>query len=146
MFHRVLVGFDGSPSGWCALRHGIQVAKEDGADLWALSVEEPLPHYASAANKVQAEGSAVAAYFERLQAEAQREAESHAVALQTETVHGHAAQAIVDFASQIRADLIIVGQHGHRGVMKRLLGSTSDRVVDIAPCSVLVVRSDDTTP
>ena len=48
----------------------------------------------------------------------------------------------MDYARQIGEDLILIGQHGHRGVLERLLGSTSDRVVDIAGCSVLVVRGE----
>ncbi|HEV8634433.1 MAG TPA: universal stress protein [Chloroflexota bacterium] len=143
MFGKILVGFDGSPSAWRALRRAIQLAREHGAELWALSVEEPLPHYASAAEEVRAEESEAVAYFERLQADARREAALHGLALQTEAVRGHAAKAIVEYADQIGADLIMVGQHGHAGVLRRMLGSTSDRVVDTAHCSVLVVRGDE---
>jgi nucleotide-binding universal stress UspA family protein len=140
VFRRILVAFDGSPSAWRALHLGTQLAGEHGADLWALSVEEPLPHYASAEDEVTAEENEVAAYFERVQKEAQQEAMRHHTSLHTEVVRGHAAQAIVDYASQIGADLIVVGEHGHAGVLQRLLGSTSDRVVDLALCSVLVAR------
>jgi len=46
---------------------------------------------------------------------------------------------IAQFAAEIGADLIIVGSHssGHQNYM---LGSTAARVVQRAPCSVLVVR------
>jgi nucleotide-binding universal stress UspA family protein len=143
VFHKVLVGFDGSEGSWRALRQAIQLAREHGAELVALSVEEPLPHYASAASEVRAEESEVAAYFERLQGEARRAASQQGVVLQTEAVRGHAAQAIVDYACQVGADLIVVGQHGHAGLLQRMLGSTSDRVVDTARCAVLVVRGDE---
>jgi nucleotide-binding universal stress UspA family protein len=142
MFKNILVAFDGSKTAWEALRHGIQLAREHDAHVWALSVEEPLPHYASAAEEVLAEETLVAAYFEELLTSAYNEAANAGITLQTETVRGHASRAIVQFAEQIEADLIIVGQHGHAGILDRMLGSTSDRVVDTATCSVLVVPSE----
>ena len=36
----------------------------------------------------------------------------------------------------------MIGRHGHTGVLERPPGSMSDRVVDIAGCSVLVVRGE----
>lgn len=48
---------------------------------------------------------------------------------------------IVEAAKDWGADLIVVGSHG-RGFWGRLLGSVSDGVIHHAPCSVLVVRTD----
>ena len=48
--------------------------------------------------------------------------------------------AIADHASRIQADLIVIGSHGHSGLNRILLGSTSDRVVHESPCAVLVVK------
>jgi universal stress protein A len=46
---------------------------------------------------------------------------------------------IMRIAAREKVDLIVVGAHGHHGI-GGLLGSTADRVVDRAVCSVLVVR------
>jgi len=52
---------------------------------------------------------------------------------------GDPSRAICDFAGQLPADLIIIGRHGHQGIIDHLLiGSTAERVVRHAPCSVLV--------
>lgn len=139
MFRKILVGFDGSRAAWDALRRAIELARESGAGVCALSVEEPLPHYASAAEEARAEETQVTAYFDQLLARARDEAARAGVTLETEAVRGHASQALIDYAGQIGADLIVVGQHGHAGMLDRMLGSTSDRVVDLALCSVLVV-------
>jgi nucleotide-binding universal stress UspA family protein len=48
--------------------------------------------------------------------------------------------AIVQLASDLDADLIVIGTHGRRGVSRLLLGSVAEGVVRIAPCPVLVVR------
>lgn len=46
---------------------------------------------------------------------------------------------ILDLAENVKADLIIVGSHGRHG-LSRLLGSTSNAVLNSATIDVLVVR------
>jgi universal stress protein A len=47
---------------------------------------------------------------------------------------------IVQMANYLDVDLIIVGSHGYTGMTRLLLGSTAERVVERAPCPVLVVK------
>ena len=50
-----------------------------------------------------------------------------------------AAEAITEAARELAADLIVIGRHGKKGALARLLlGSTTERVVREAPCSVLI--------
>jgi len=51
-----------------------------------------------------------------------------------------AAHEISQLASDLEADLVIVGTHGRRGAARLLLGSTAESVVRLAPCPVLVER------
>jgi len=53
---------------------------------------------------------------------------------------GHAAEEILKEAETGGYDLIVAGARGRRGLTRFLLGSTSSRVVQYAPCSVLVVK------
>jgi nucleotide-binding universal stress UspA family protein len=53
---------------------------------------------------------------------------------------GTAYDEIVKAAKEIRADLIVIGSHGHAGFERFLVGSTAERVVQYAPCPVLVVK------
>lgn len=53
-------------------------------------------------------------------------------------VIGDAADEIIDYAKLEKADMIIIGTHGVKGLEKILIGSTADRVVKKAPCPVLV--------
>jgi nucleotide-binding universal stress UspA family protein len=55
---------------------------------------------------------------------------------------GNAAREIVQLASDLSADLIVVGTHGETGVMRLLLGSVAQNVVTHAPCPVLVVKPE----
>lgn len=47
--------------------------------------------------------------------------------------------AIVERARLLGAELIVIGHHGRHGVGHLLLGSVAEKVVEHAPCAVLVV-------
>ncbi|SHE57132.1 Nucleotide-binding universal stress protein, UspA family [Desulfacinum infernum DSM 9756] len=53
---------------------------------------------------------------------------------------GYPATEIVSFAEKNQMDLLVTGSHGLTGLAHVLFGSTADRVVRKAPCSVLTVR------
>jgi nucleotide-binding universal stress UspA family protein len=55
-------------------------------------------------------------------------------------VSSHVAEEIVDFAERDRTDLIVIPSHARKGFDRWLLGSTTERVVRLAPCPVLVLR------
>jgi nucleotide-binding universal stress UspA family protein len=55
-------------------------------------------------------------------------------------LRGHAAQRVVEFARKEGADLIVIGHSGHSSVWGTFLGTTADKIVRHAACSVLVVR------
>jgi nucleotide-binding universal stress UspA family protein len=51
------------------------------------------------------------------------------------------AVAIVDLATGVRADLVVLGPRGHGGLTGVLLGSTTTYCLHHAPCPVLVVKA-----
>jgi len=56
---------------------------------------------------------------------------------------GDAGLETADYAKQVGADLIVVPSHGYHGVKRFLLGSTAERIIRHAHCSVLVLRRRD---
>lgn len=52
------------------------------------------------------------------------------------------APVILEYAEEQRADLIVMGTHGRRGLRHLLLGSVAEEVVRLADCPVLTVRED----
>lgn len=54
--------------------------------------------------------------------------------------------AIIDYAKEIEADMIVLGTQGQGGVKRLLLGSVAEEVVRTAPCLVLTVREDSELP
>ncbi len=59
--------------------------------------------------------------------------------IDTRSVIGDPAAVLVDVAREVRADLLVVGRRGGDFVARTLLGSVAQRVVQQAPCDVLVV-------
>ncbi|MGO9838639.1 MAG: universal stress protein [Polyangiaceae bacterium] len=47
---------------------------------------------------------------------------------------------ILAAAKSPKADLIVIGTHGRRGLSRALLGSVAERIVRTAPCPVLTVH------
>ena len=45
-----------------------------------------------------------------------------------------------NYAEEVNADLLVIGHSGRSGIWGRVLGTTADKIVDHAHCSVLVVR------
>lgn len=70
------------------------------------------------------------------------------VPLRLHFAEGQAAETILAWVTKIKADLIVMGTHGHRGVARFFLGSVAEAVVRHAPCPVLTLRAPEapTTP
>ena len=58
--------------------------------------------------------------------------------IQPKALSGHPVDSIIEFSRQNNVDLIVMGSHGRRG-LARLLGSSTNGVINHAPCDVLTV-------
>jgi len=71
---------------------------------------------------------------------ARKDAERQGITAQCQTRKGDPFEEIVAVANSLHADLIIMGHTGRRGTTRVLIGSVTQRVLDYAPCPVLVMR------
>lgn len=55
-------------------------------------------------------------------------------------IEGNVKYAIAEKAEEWKADLIVMGSHGRRGLSKLMLGSVAESVLQVAPCSVEIIR------
>ena len=140
MYQSIVVGFDGSDSSRRALHKAVRLAKLSGAEMLVTMVEEHLPKYPSAMSETTEEREAVDAYFAELTKEVETLGSEQSVRLGVRVAAGHPARVLCDVTKELRADLLVIGASGRSGLWAGVLGSTADRVVDHAPCSVLVVR------
>ncbi len=68
------------------------------------------------------------------------QAQAQGVKLIPHVLVGHPVSTICDFVEKGAFDLLVIGYMGHSALYNRLIGSTTDRLVEHAPCAVLVVK------
>jgi nucleotide-binding universal stress UspA family protein len=140
MFQKILVAYDGSEGSKKALRAGIQLAKRLEVDLYSISVEEGLPYYAATVGEVEELKDDADTFFKKITKEAWDEAALEGVNLHATVLPGHEVETIITFAKEGRFDLLIIGFVGYSNVFGRIMGSTSQNLTRLAPCSVLVAK------
>ena len=69
-----------------------------------------------------------------------KEAQQHGVPAECQIARGDPFEEIIAAANNLNVDLIIMGHTGRRGTTRVLIGSVTERVLDYAPCPVLVMR------
>ena len=139
MFSKILVAIDGSPASEKALAAAVDLATHYKSDLTALSVAE-LPEVVAMVDEVDEIRQSTEAYFRKIGDAAVAYARSRGVTLRSVVVRGHAADAIVRYVQSEGISLIVIGEHGHSRITRFFLGSTSDRVSEHSPCSVMIVK------
>jgi len=142
---RILVPTDFSTQSAGALAYARELAERFGASIQLLHVlEDP---YATSAYATEVYGYLPAGLKETWQKNAEEKlsgllppADRARFGATTTVVFGRPAAAVVEYAEQEHADLIVMGTHGRGGVTHLLLGSVAERVIRSAPCPVLTVR------
>lgn len=54
---------------------------------------------------------------------------------------GDTVEEIIDAATELKVDRVVVGTHGRTGMGRVLMGSVAERIVRLSPVSVLVVKT-----
>ena len=134
---KLLLATDGSQYSEGAVREAISLAKQCSATLYAISAIEVVTDY---------EGLSIQRLEEMQEAEIGKQLEAvkslaagEGVTCETIVAHGDPHTAIVKEAEKRRADLIIIGRRGLKGLAKVLMGAVAARVIGAAHCNVLVV-------
>lgn len=143
MIDHILVACDVSPSSERALAYGGDLAERAGATLCVLHVHE------GGGDSAEEEGPVAESKKDRLQQQLEERCRNalHGVSLGGDRVScvvqrsSAVAPAIVQFAGEHNADLVVMGTHGRRGVPRLMFGSVAEEVLRTAPCPVLTVRA-----
>ena len=139
MPNKILIANDGSAGAAKALSAAVALAKLEKAELHMISVEE-LPQFPVSIDEVIEEKHDANHRFVEVIKKAETEARSRRVKLTAHVAVGHAVSNIIEMIERHRFDLLVIGYMGHAALYNRLIGSTTDRLVELAPCSVLVVK------
>ncbi len=140
MLQKILVAYDGSEGSRRALGAGIELAKRLRAELHSISVMEHLPHYAATVGEVKEAQAEFEAFFRTLTKQARDLAALQGVELETVVKPGHEVETIVAVAKEGGFDLLVIGFVGHSNVWGRIMGSTTQNISRLAPCSVMIVK------
>ena len=143
---RILVPMDFSPAGERALAHAAAIAARTGAELHVLHVQELHRDMYGWAAIPDIEA------VEKIIADQSRQDLDQAVAkIKPPVVHEiirdiRAADAIVRYAEVREIDLIVMGTHARKGVVRMFMGSVATAVVRDARVSVLIVGPEHILP
>ena len=134
-YQRILVPLKLGPIGDEVLATAIKLAEEEGARIDVLHVIRVPMEYPLDAEMIDAEERAAASI-----AEAKLLAEEHGVEVEGTIVRARAlGEAIVEYARETGADLIVLGSAPRWRRQSRFFSPTVDYVLRKAPCEVMVV-------
>lgn len=136
-YRRILVATDFSPAAGEALATALAIAPPDVTVEVVHCWQTPVVNDGMPIEPMRDQlGAAVAQRGNRLVTQHP----SARQRLEFTPVESSPAEGLRARAEERKADLIVIGSHGRRGVSRFLLGSVAETVVRHAPCSVLVVH------
>lgn len=145
LYNQILCPIDGSPTSERGMKEAAAMAKAMSAQVHFFHVVDLQPAL------LGTEGAAVAmGALDELKKHGQKVVEAAlafaakegvgATAGSAEAVGSRVSDAVIDEAVRCKADLIVIGSHGRRGVRRMLLGSDAEAIARQAPCAVLLVH------
>ncbi|MHB8465825.1 MAG: universal stress protein [Acidimicrobiales bacterium] len=145
-YRHILVGTDGSATAGDAVRHAAQLAVACGAKLTIMSAyirREASQDMLGTSEEDSWMVTDAAGANDHVVAGQDLARQEGVKNLGGRTEAGDPASALLDVASDVSADLIVVGSRGMAATTRFLLGSVPNRVSHHAPCDVIIVRTAD---
>ncbi len=134
---KILFPTDFSHTGDAALEMASTLARERGAKLLIVHVEEPPAAYGAGEMYYGMPDPVTEDLRKMLE---QVVPPSPDVVCERRLITGDPAMAIANLAQEEGVELIVMGTHGRTGLMRLLMGSVAEAVVRRAPCPVLTLR------
>jgi nucleotide-binding universal stress UspA family protein len=145
MFKHILIPTDGSDLSRKALLYGVQLAKESGAKVTALTVRAPymvgsMDLIGAAGGQDVFEGE-TQRFADHALTQAKMAADAASIKIETlQEIGDQPYRAIIECATANKCDLIVMASHGRRGISALLLGSETSKVLTHSTIPVLVFR------
>ncbi|CAB3894146.1 universal stress protein [Achromobacter piechaudii] len=150
MYERILVPIDGSPTSDLGLKEAMRLAALTHGSLRLIHVIDEMS-FALASDSYGVYAGELLDLLqqngEELLAKAEALVRAQGLPVDTvlyENLQKTVQQRVVDEAIDWRADVIVIGTHGRRGVRRMMLGSSAEGVARTSPVPVLLVRAPDT--
>jgi universal stress protein A len=139
----ILVPTDFSTASDAAVPHAEALARQSGAELVILHVEEPPLAYGTGElyyGIPEPNSELIGRMLEAVKPA------DPAVPFRHRLAMGDPAGEIIKAAGEEEAEMIVMGTHGRTGLFRALMGSVAEAVVRRAPCPVLVHRTEAAAP
>jgi len=144
MYDKVLIPVDGSDVSNHAASEGFSLAKLLGSEVILLYITDmavlTIPDAELGVSDVEAIRESFRGQGDRVIKSLMDAASAAGVTPRALMVEGDVHEEIIGAAEREKADLIIIGTHGRRGLNRLLLGSVAESVARRAPCPVLLIR------
>jgi nucleotide-binding universal stress UspA family protein len=145
VYKRIFVPVDGSSASNAGLKEALKLAKDQHAKLRLLHIVDELVVFNTpeAGFNIQSVVESMKRSGQQLVKRAVKLAASRGVKAESALIESagvRVADVITRQAKRWRADLIVMGTHGRRGVNRMLMGSDAELVVRNAGVPVLLVR------
>jgi len=139
LYQKILVPLDHTSRDREAIAHASALAKQHHAKLYLLHVEEGVTSQVYGPMSSTAEVEAGREYL----AEIIRELENQQVPVEAVVRHSRDPKdAIVQYAQELKPDLVVMGAHGHKGLKDIVFGTTINAVRHKVKAPLLVVRGN----
>jgi nucleotide-binding universal stress UspA family protein len=144
LWRTILVPIDFSAPSETALAYGLKVAAVSAAELHVCHVI-PIPHVL---DSLYERGFEPAESVKRIEQKARQRINeivrsvSSAITPHVHFSEGEASGGVLEWATKLKPDLIVIGTHGRQGAQRFFMGSVAEAVVRRAPCPVLTLRGE----
>jgi nucleotide-binding universal stress UspA family protein len=145
-YRHVLVGTDGSATAGEAVRHAAKLAIACGARLTIVSAytrREGSPGELVPPDEDDWMATDAAGASDHVVKAQELAKEVGLTNLGGRTDAGDPASVLLDVATEVGADVIVIGSRGMSAPTRFLLGSVPNRVSHHAPCDIIIVRTSD---
>ncbi|PVV07925.1 MAG: universal stress protein [gamma proteobacterium symbiont of Ctena orbiculata] len=145
---KILVAVDLSESSQKIVTKAEEIAQALSATIWLLHVAEPEPDFVGYQVGPQSVRDSLSQKFHdehrqiQEMADSMREKKLDVTAL---LMQGSTAETILQEASRLGVDMIVIGSHGRGAMYQILMGSVTEGVLHAATCPVLIVPTHDRT-
>jgi len=138
-YQHILCPIDFSKNCRKTLEKALKLKQENQAKLTVVHYIEPLPPAAYAMGVIDYENDFM---LEAKKMMTQLAKEYQLAEADTHVESGKAKHDIADYAKNEAVDLIVIGSHGHHGILNNLVGSTTTATINHAHCDVYIVKAD----
>ncbi|MFQ5597063.1 MAG: universal stress protein [Nitrospiria bacterium] len=138
---KILVGTDFSPHSDKAIEYAVEIARQFGSKIVLVHVIESFAYSLTDSMTVVGHEKALSATASALLENQRKRLVETGVSVKSVLADGSPYREMTKKAEDEGVDLIVVGTHGRSGMEHLLIGSVAEKLVRLASCPVLTVRS-----